>query len=127
VSYLVRKVIEQMPSLEQFLPTVRKWAELEVIRQAAFAGIVQSNVLTTDGQDVHVRRLVHDHRQLALAQLVFEKELGLTPLAFAALKGSQQPPLDLVGMMAAQSDAAETVEPEPEQSGESEGRTLSTF
>jgi hypothetical protein len=51
---------------------------------------------------------VHDHRQLALAQLVFEKELGLTPLAFAALRGSQQPPLDLVGMMAAQSDAAET-------------------
>jgi|ERR1700730_7711244 hypothetical protein len=45
VSYLVRKVIEQMPSLEQFLPTVRKWAELEVIRRAPFASIVQSDVL----------------------------------------------------------------------------------
>jgi hypothetical protein len=101
VTYLVRKAIDQMPSLQQFVPTVRKWAELEVIRQAAFAGIVQTNVLVTDGEDVHVRRLVEDHRKLALAQLVFEKELGLTPMAMAALKGSQAPQLDLVGAMAA--------------------------
>jgi len=64
------------------------------------------------------RSLVEDHRKLALAQLVFEKELGLTPMAFAALRGSQQPQLDLVGMMAAQSDAAETVEPEPRSESE---------
>ena len=87
VSTLVNAAIKQIPSLAQFVPTVRKWAELEVIRQAAFAGLVQTNgILTSDGKDITVRRLVHDHRQLALAQLVFERELGLTPMAAANLR-----------------------------------------
>ncbi|MBV8772231.1 MAG: hypothetical protein JO166_07875 [Deltaproteobacteria bacterium] len=62
-------------------------AELETIRRAMFAGLVEGGVLTTDkdGQ-VAARRLVHDHRQIALAQLQFENALLMTPAARVAAK-----------------------------------------
>jgi hypothetical protein len=120
VKRLMRVAVDTLPWLrEEHLPTLRKWAELETIRRAAFAGIIQSDVLHVSLGDVGVRRLVHDHRQLALAQLVFERELGMTPLACAQLKGSKDDELDLVAAMAS-ADQVETVEPEPESTGESE-------
>jgi hypothetical protein len=80
---------------------------------------VQGNVLITDGQDIRVRRLVDAHRKLALAQLVFERELGLTPLALAQLraadKGNSGGP-DVFSMMAADRQLEqdqEGAEPEP--------------
>jgi hypothetical protein len=82
-------------------------------------GPVQGNVLITDGQDIRVRRLVDAHRKLALAQLVFERELGLTPLALAQLraadKGNSCGP-DVFFMMAADRQLEqdqEGAEPEP--------------
>jgi hypothetical protein len=121
VSYLVTKGVEQMPwLLEEHLPLLRQWAELEIIRRAAFAGLVQNGVLRIEDNEVSVKRLVHDHRQIAQTQLMFQRELGMTPLVRMQLGEGKQGELDLVAMMAAHSDAAEPGEPENEPEGEDE-------
>jgi hypothetical protein len=118
VTRLVRQLYEFLPHLrDEHLPLVRKWAELEVIRRAAFAGIVQGgSILSVDlkTRDVSVKRLIDDHRKLAMAQLIYERELLMTPAARAQLRDGEQP-TDLVAMMAAtEPETAEVVEPEPE-------------
>jgi hypothetical protein len=82
----MRHALGQMAWLrDEHIPTLRKWAEHKVIRRAAFAGIVQNSVIHADlkAGEVRVHRLVHDYRQLAQTQLLFERELGMTPAARA--------------------------------------------
>jgi len=112
VSYLVTKAVEQMPWLrDEHLPLLRQWAELAITRRAAFAGIVQTGLLSVDEKtrEMSFKRLVHDHRQIAQAQLVFQRELMMTPLAKAQLRDAKQPAFDLVAAMAS-AEAADTVE-----------------
>jgi hypothetical protein len=132
ISWLMNRAIEQMPWLkDEDVPAVRQWAELETIRRCALAGIVQGGVLSTKDGEVSVKRLVHDLRQLALAQLIFERELGMTPLARAQLKDEKDAGFDLVSLMAQQQPEPETelIEPnsEPElvePDGEPETETV---
>jgi hypothetical protein len=68
--------------------TARAYCELEILSAAIFARLSETGPtkLTTDGKDLEVRALVDSHRQMKQAQLAYAKELGLTPLARAALK-----------------------------------------
>ena len=112
VKRLMRTAVNQMAWLrEENLPTLRKWAELEVIRRAAFAGIVQDGVFSTNQEtgESSLRRLVDDHRKLTMSQLVLERELLMTPAAHAQLSSGEQS-TDLVSLMARASEA-ETAEP----------------
>jgi hypothetical protein len=118
VTHLVNKALACMPWIrDQDIPTLRSWAQLEVIKAAAFAGIVHAGVITTTGKDgvkdVQVRRLVHDFRQLALAQLAFETQLGMTPASRAQIADSKQSEFDLVQALAQPAETAEDAEPEP--------------
>jgi hypothetical protein len=111
VTSLVRKALDCMPWIrDQDIPTLRSWAQFEVIKAAAFAGIVQTGVITTTGKngvkDVQVRRLVHDFRQLALAQLAFETQLGMTPASRAQIADSKQSDFDLVQALAQPAETA---------------------
>lgn len=123
VTKLVRELYEFLPHLrDEHLPLARKWAELEVIRRAAFAGIVQGgSVITVDlaKREVSLKRLIDDHRKLTMSQLILERELLMTPASRAELSAGEEP-TDLVALMAraAQADAeAETVEAaEPSES-----------
>src|SRR5689334_10224076 len=118
VKRLMRKAVDTFAWLrDENLPTLRKWAELEVIRRAAFAGIVRSGALSEDQEkrELSVKRLVDDHRKLTMSQLVLERELLMTPASRGQLRDGE-PPIDLVAMMAQAASAApaESGEPEPE-------------
>jgi hypothetical protein len=116
VSSLVDSAAEQMPWLrDEHLPLLRQWAELEVIRRAAFAGIVHHGLFSVNEEtrNVSVKRLVHDHRQIAQTQLMFQRELMMTPLVASQLGNGGKEALDLVGLMAdTQADSSEPVEPD---------------
>ena len=58
---LVTKVAEQMLwQRDEHLPLLRRWAELEVIWRAAFAGLVKMGIFSEQKDDqVSVKRLVH--------------------------------------------------------------------
>ena len=105
VKSIMRKAVDSFPWLrEENLPTLRKWAELEVIRRSAFAGILASDggiVFKADRKtnELSLKRLVDDHRKLVMSQLVVERELMMTPAARAQLQGGEQA-IDLVAAMA---------------------------
>lgn len=109
-------MVEAMPWIRpEHIPLVRQWCELEEIRRAMFAGIVQlpgTGIIRIDAkaQEVSVRRLVHDHRQIAQTQLLLENALLMTPASRAALSAGDNP-TDLVSLMASAA-ATEAVEPE---------------
>ena len=86
--------------------------ELELIRLAVFSAITRTGLLTinTETREVSVKRLVDDHRKIAMSQLVLERELRMTPLVRAQLQSSGEQPIDLVTMMA---QAEEPPEKEP--------------
>lgn len=116
---LVDDVYELLPSLRpEHRPLVARWAELEVIICAAFAGICQKGMFSVDeeSRDVGVKRLVHDYRMLVQTQTVIARELQITPSAVAQLRGES--PVDLVGLLAqaAVAETVETVQPEPPES-----------
>jgi hypothetical protein len=84
----VRRIVANMRKACPWLtpadaPAMKGWAELEVLSATVFAWLLKLNVLTGAGEP---RRLLDQHRQLKLAQLSYEVQLGMTPLSRAALK-----------------------------------------
>jgi hypothetical protein len=120
VQRLVMKMRNALPYLtEADIPACRAWAEMELISVSLFAAIMSAGAVRDADGDVFARRVVDDHRKVKLAQLAFERELGMTPMARAQLRATDRGNpggMDLVAMMAA--GDAETVE--PEQSADSE-------
>ena len=99
IRYLVRKMRKGMHWLEDSdLPACRAWAEFEILGSIVF------NELTTNGplnSEREGRRLLDDFRKLRVAQLQFEKELGMTPAARMAIKATgTRAALDLASAMA---------------------------
>jgi phage terminase small subunit len=115
VARLMRRLRDVAPWLEPSdESTARAYCELEILSAAIFARLSQTGPtrVTTDGKDLEVRRLVDAHRQMKQAQLAYARELGLTPLARAALKvAGSKAAFDLPSAMSA-ADEAETVSPE---------------
>jgi hypothetical protein len=84
----VRRIVANMRKVCPWLtaadtPAMRGWAELEVLSATVFAWLLRLNVLTAGGEP---RRLLDQHRQLKIAQLSYEVQLGMTPLSRATLK-----------------------------------------
>ncbi len=89
VARLMRRLRVVAPWLEPSdESTARAYCELEILSASIFAKLVTTGTtkLTADGKDLEVRRLVDAHRQMKIAMLGHARELGLTPLARAALK-----------------------------------------
>jgi phage terminase small subunit len=89
VARLMRRLRVVAPWLEPSdESTARAYCELEILSASIFASLATlgATKVTTDGKDIEVRRLVDAHRQMKQAQLSYARELGLTPLARAALK-----------------------------------------
>lgn len=99
VRRLVARMRIAMPWLEDSdLPACRSWAELEILSANAFAELNRRGILNEEGEP---RRLLTDFRQLKQAQLAYERELGMTPVARATLKvKSAGEALDIVARFA---------------------------
>ncbi len=99
VRRLVARMRKEMPWIQASdLPAMKGWAELEILSATCFAWLTKMNVINGQGEP---RRLLSEHRQLKLAQLAFEKELGMTPAARMAIKANQtNAALDIVGAIA---------------------------
>jgi len=69
------------------MPTVRAWAELEIVSATVFTVLEADGVVSGPDKsgDLAPRRLLNEYRQLKVTQLQYAKELGLTPSARAAL------------------------------------------
>jgi hypothetical protein len=66
---------------------------LEVLSATVFAWLLKLNVLNSTGEP---RKLLDQHRQMKLAQLEIERELGMTPLSRSTLElNSTHAALDL--------------------------------
>lgn len=116
-----RKVARLMRRLRLVVPwlepsdesTARAYCELEILSAAIFASLTKTGTtrVSADGKDLEVRALVDAHRQMKQAQLAYARELGLTPLARAALKvAGTRSAFDLPSAMSA-AEEAETVSP----------------
>jgi hypothetical protein len=94
VRRLVSAMRREMPWLTRADgPAMKGWAELEVLSATVFAWLLKLNVLNSTGEP---RKLLDQHRQMKLAQLEFERELGMTPLSRSTLKlNSTHAALDL--------------------------------
>ena len=64
------------------VPALRAWAELEIIGAGLFADITARGTLNDEGEP---RRAVDDLRRIRQTQLVYSRELGLTPKSRAEL------------------------------------------
>jgi hypothetical protein len=101
-SALVNAAYAQLPWLRpEHRPLVARWAELQVIIQCAFNGIVQNGMFRTDikSGELSAKRLVHDYRQLVDTQVRVAAALLMTPAAQAAVAPGSEP-ADLVSLMA---------------------------
>jgi hypothetical protein len=83
----VRRLVAKMKAAMSWLapsddPACRAWAECEILASHVFGDLVR-NGLTTDQDEP--RRLLSEYRGLRSLQLAYEKELGMTPSARAAL------------------------------------------
>ncbi|HJU11109.1 MAG TPA: hypothetical protein VJ728_09545 [Candidatus Binataceae bacterium] len=108
VAALVHMAYEEMPWLRrEHKPLVARWAELQIVIDCCFAGLVQTGVFSIDQEkrEISCKRLVHDYRMLVQTQTVIADKLLMTPAARAQLS-SDGNPTDLIAMMA-QADAAE--------------------
>jgi hypothetical protein len=84
VGRLVAKVREVLPWLGiEDEPAIRGWAQLEVLATLVFADLRTRGIVNAQGEP---RRLVTEFRHLRQAQLAYERELGMTPSARAALR-----------------------------------------
>jgi hypothetical protein len=95
-------------------PTMRSWAELEIITSDVFNNLIRDGILRADGEP---RGLLNTYRQLKQTQLVYEKELLMTPAARALCLGKDGggAPIDLVAHF------ARTVTPDKDEAdGETE-------
>jgi len=96
---LMRRCQVAMPWLQPSdMPTLRGWAQVQILADQVYAILRAAGPVKKDGE---ARRLLHDFRQLRLAQLQHERELGMTPSARAALKTSgTREPFDLISAFA---------------------------
>ena len=79
VRRLARSVRAALPWLtDADQPTVRGWAQLEVLADQAFA-VLRVAGITSNGTEP--RRLLTDFRQLKTAQLAYAQALGMSPAA----------------------------------------------
>ena len=86
ITGIVLKVREMLPWLQPCdMAAARSWAEFEYIISLAFTELVQNGLTNRKGDS---RRLLTDWRQLKLAQLAYERELGMTPSARDAIRGN---------------------------------------
>ena len=101
VRRLVSAMRREMPWLTRADgPAMKGWAELEVLSATVFAWLLKLNVLNSTGEP---RKLMDQHRQMKLAQLAFERELGMTPLSRSTLMlNSTHAALDLAAEMVRQ-------------------------
>jgi hypothetical protein len=84
VRRLTRKMRVCMPWLaDSDLPACRGWAEMEVLANRAYAILSSVPLINKDGEPL---RLLTDFRQLRQAQIVYARELGMTPSARAQLR-----------------------------------------
>ena len=65
-------------------PTVRAYAEMEVLTSQLYAALRHAGVLSPDQQGA--RRLLDDYRRMRTMQLAYAQALGLTPAARRALQ-----------------------------------------
>jgi len=100
---LARKMRSAMPWLEDSdLPACRSWAQLDVLASKVYAELRDHGFTNGEGEP---RRLLTEFRQLRLAQLAYERELGMTPVARMNLKASStNTALDLAAIMAQSDD-----------------------
>ena len=85
---LVANLREVCPWLnDSDMPTVRAWAELEIVSATVFTVLEADGVVSGPDKsgDLAPRRLLNEYRQLKATQLQYARELGLTPSARAAL------------------------------------------
>ncbi|MBV8772042.1 MAG: hypothetical protein JO166_06900 [Deltaproteobacteria bacterium] len=104
---LMNKACELMPWIRgEYLSTLRKWCEMELIRRAVFNALSQLSpdlgrkllgILCVDSKshDATLVRSVDDYRKLTMSQL----ELLMTPALRAQLDGKQADELDSIAMM----------------------------
>jgi hypothetical protein len=118
VQRLVERLRGVMSWLEQSdLPAARAWAELEILATTVFAELHRNGPLNSEGEP---RRLISEYRQLRATQLVFERELGMTPAACMAIKANgTRAALDLAKAFADMDDTARDSDtPEPARAAE---------
>jgi hypothetical protein len=58
---------------------------MEIVKVALFAGTLDAGALHVANSDAAARRIVNDFRQVSLAQLQFEVQLGMTPVSRASV------------------------------------------
>src|SRR4051812_36796781 len=87
VGRFVRRLRVGLPWLtDADVPAAKHWAELEVLGTEVFAKLQTAGIVNAEGEP---RRLLDSHRQIRMAQLGIEKELGMTPKARAELRSSR--------------------------------------
>jgi hypothetical protein len=102
IQRITGQVYNVMPWLsEADRPTVRSWAELEIITSDVFNNLMREGILQKD-ESGNPRQLLTVYRQLKQTQLTYEKELLMTPAARAAALGKDGggAPIDLVAHFA---------------------------
>ena len=97
VTRLAVKVRAILPWLEPSdTPTVRAWGEIEYLCNQVYAALRAYGATNARGG---ARKLLDDYRKLRQTQVVFARELGMTPLARQTLKASStDAALDLAAM-----------------------------
>jgi hypothetical protein len=101
VQRLADRLFKAMPWLsEADRPTMRSWAELEIVTSDCFNNLMREGTLQKDGSG-EPRRLLKDYRQLKMTQLAYERELLMTPSSRAAVLGKDGgTPVDLLAHFA---------------------------
>lgn len=97
-----------MPWLEDIdNPAARAWAQFEVLADQVYAALKRGDIVNDRGEG---KRLLDDYTKLRRAQIVYARELGMTPSARAVIKATgTRAAFDLVGAMAS-AEPAETTE-----------------
>jgi hypothetical protein len=73
-------------------PLAKSWAQLEYLADLLFVELKTKGVFNQSGE---TRRLLHDLRQLRLAQLSMAVQLGMTPTARATFRLGKSDGFDL--------------------------------
>jgi hypothetical protein len=110
VRRLTRKMRACMPWLaDADLPACRGWAEMEILANRAYQILSSVPIINRDGEPL---RLLTDFRQLRQAQIVYARELGMTPSARLALQiASEDKALDLAAIASEYRDGAADAHP----------------
>ncbi len=99
VYQMMRRMTREMPELERRdRYALRAFCEFEYLAAAVWNQLDKGKALFD--AEGNVRRLAHDYRQIRQSQMVLMRELGMTPVARAALGVGGNRSLDLVGEFA---------------------------